>query len=196
MAKKKSKKRAATTPPSQTTPVELQALLDELGIPQGDPASMALLQSLVQSSGVNVGELFASLLPELDEADNTRPPEKKPGRKSKSSKSKSRGRSTEDLDDLVESALSGQTPEKTLAMLETAVKIGEEQLAADFRDHVGHFWLLSETRPYMRARLQLVHVLLAQGDPKPQSLTCRTCCDSTRTTIRVYAGCCSNGIAT
>ena len=163
MAKKKSKKRAATSPRSQTTPVELQALLDELGIPQGDPASMALLQSLVQNSGVNVGQLFASLLPGLDEPDHTRPPEKKPGRKSKSSKSKSRGRSTEDLDDLVEIALAQQTPEKTLAMLEMAVKIGEEQLAADFRDHVGHFWLLSETRPYMRARLQLVQVLLTQG---------------------------------
>ncbi len=148
----------------QATPVELQAILNELGIPQGDPASMALLQSLVQNSGLNVAELFASLLPELDEADEIRSPGKMSGRKSKSSKSRASGRRADDLDEIVEEALSQRSPEKTRQMLEKAVKNGEEQLAEAFQDHVGHFWLLSETRPYMRARLQLVHFLLAQGE--------------------------------
>ena len=164
MAKKKSKKSGLIPPEMpQATPAAMQALLEELGIPQGDPASMALLQSLVQNSGLDVGELFASLLPELDETDEIRPSGKKPGRKSKTSKSKAGGRRTDDLDEMVEEALSQRSPEKTLEMLEKAVKTGEEQLAAAFQDHVGHFWLLSETRPYMRARLQLVHVLLSQG---------------------------------
>jgi len=160
MAKKKSKK--SDVPPPATT-AEMQAFLEEMGIPQGDPASMALLQSLIQDSSINVGELFASLLPGLDQAHEIRLPGKKPGRKSKTSKSKAGGRRTDDLDDLVEAALSQRSPEKTLELLEKAVKTGEEQLAEAFQDHVGHFWLLNETRPYMRARLQLVQVLVAQG---------------------------------
>ena len=164
MAKKKSKKSDVNpTAMPQATPAEMQALLEELGIPQGDPASMALLQSLVQNSGLDVGDLFASLLSGIDEPEELRPSEKKPGRKSKSSKSKAGGRRTDDLDEQVEEALSQRSPEKTLEMLEQAVKTGEEQLAEAFQDHVGHFWLLTETRPYMRARLQLVHVLLSQG---------------------------------
>ncbi len=164
MAKKKSKKkRDATALPSPATPVEMQALFEELGLPHGNPEAMALLQSLVQNSGMNIGELFATMLQGIDEADEMRAPEKKPGRKSKSSKSGSDGRKTEDLDDLVEKALSQRSPEKTLEMLEKAVRTGEEQQAVELRDHVGHFWLLIETRPYMRARLALVNVLLAQG---------------------------------
>jgi len=160
MAKKKSKKDDVTPP---ATLAKMQAFLEELGIPEGDPVSLALLQSLSQDSRIEVGKLFASLSQGLDQADEIRPPGKKPGRKAKTSKSKAGGRRTDDLDELVEAALSQRSPEKTLELLEKAVKTGEEQLAPAFQDHVGHFWLLSETRPYMRARLQLVQVLVAQG---------------------------------
>lgn len=164
MAKKKSKK-SDLIPPAmpQLTPAAMRALFADLGVPDDDPKAIALLQSLAQTSGMSLGELFAAMLPGLDEADEIRAPRKKPGRKSKIWKSKAGDRRTVDLDELVEEALSQRSPEKTLEMLDKAVKTGEEQLAEAFRDQVGHFWLLSETRPYMRARLQLVHVLLSQG---------------------------------
>ncbi len=147
----------------QATPAAMRKLFKELGVPEGNPEAIALLQSLAQNSGMSVGELFAAILPGLDVEDEIRTAEKRAGRKSKASKSKAGGRRTDDLDDLVEVALAQRSPEKTLTSLEMAVKIGEEQLAEAFQGHVGHFWLLSETRPYMRARLQLVQVLIAQG---------------------------------
>lgn len=49
-------------------------------------------------------------------------------------------------------------------MLENALTLGEQQLSAEFRDHVGEFWTIPETRPYMRTRLALIHALIAQGE--------------------------------
>lgn len=161
MAKKKSKPRDLTPP---ATPDAMRAIFEEMGLPTGDPESMALLQSLVQNSGMDIAQLFAALVPELDAAGKFGPPRKKSGGKSKSkSRTKGGGRSADDLDDLVEKAMSQRSPEKTREMLEQAVKTGEQQLEAEFRDHVGRFWLVLETRPYMRARLQLVHALLELG---------------------------------
>ena len=51
-----------------------------------------------------------------------------------------------------------------LALYEQAVAAGERALGPEvFRDHVGHFWGLLETRPYMRAREGLAHVLWTMG---------------------------------
>ena len=165
MAKKKSKKQHLAPP---ATLQDMQAVFEQMGLPQGDPEAMAMLQQLIRNSGMDLSELFSMMLPALEEAgimddvEEVRPKTKKSGGKAKSSKKKDGGQS-DDLDDLVEDALSQRTPKKTLEMLEKAVKQGEEQLSAEFRDHVGKFWLLVETRPYMRARLTLVNFLTAQG---------------------------------
>lgn len=52
------------------------------------------------------------------------------------------------------------TRKQALAHYERAVAAGERALGAGaFRDWVGHFWGVLETRPYMRARLGLAHAL-------------------------------------
>ncbi|GEM_PF-1039146 len=167
MAKKKSKKQDLTAPENLQ---DMQAIFEEMGLPQGDPESMALLQQLLQNSGMNLSELFATMLPVLEETgvmdkiELVRPKAKKSGGKSKSLKLKKKiGGPSDDLDELVEDALAQRSPKKTLEMLESVLKLGEQQLAAEFRDHVGMFWILAETRPYMRARLALVNFLIAQG---------------------------------
>ena len=169
MAKKKSKKQDLTPP---TNPQDMQAIFEEMGLPQGDPESMALLQQLLQNSGMDLSELFATMLPALEEAglmddlEEVRPKAKTPRGKSKSSKKKPR-RQADDVDNtldaMVEDALSLRSPKKTRDLLEDALKLGELDLSVEFRDHVGEFWILPETRPYMRARLALVNFLIAQG---------------------------------
>jgi tetratricopeptide (TPR) repeat protein len=53
---------------------------------------------------------------------------------------------------------------EALTYFEQAVAAGERALGPHaFRDHVGHFWGLLETRPYMRARFALADVLWAIG---------------------------------
>lgn len=57
------------------------------------------------------------------------------------------------------------TLEQQMELYEQAVAAGERALGADtFKDSVGHFWGLHETRPYMRARLQLALTLYDFGD--------------------------------
>jgi tetratricopeptide (TPR) repeat protein len=52
------------------------------------------------------------------------------------------------------------TRKQSLTYYEQAVAAGERALGPDaFRDDVGHFWGILETRPYMRARLGLAHSL-------------------------------------
>lgn len=165
MAKKKAKQKDLAPPANLQ---DMQAIFEEMGLPQGDPESMAMLQQLMRNSGMNLSELFAMMLPALaeagvmDDVEEVRPQAKKASSKAKSSKKKAGGKSS-DLDDLVENALSERTPKKTLEMLENALKLGEQQLSSEFRDHVGKFWLIVKTRPYMRARLALVNFLTAQG---------------------------------
>jgi tetratricopeptide (TPR) repeat protein len=58
--------------------------------------------------------------------------------------------------------LAEQAPNRraALALYEQAVAAGEQAVGPDaFRDHVGHFWGILETRPYMRARLELALAL-------------------------------------
>lgn len=166
MAKKKPKQQDLSPPANLQ---DMQAIFEEMGLPQGDPESMAMLQQLMRNSGMNLSELFAMMLPALEEAgvmedvEEIRPQAKKAGSKAKSSKKRSGGPAN-DLDDLVEDALSQRSPKKTLEMLESALKQGEQQLSSEFRDHVGKFWLNVKTRPYMRARLALVNFLTAQGE--------------------------------
>lgn len=165
MAKKKAKQKDLAPPANLQ---DMQAIFEEMGLPQGDPESMAMLQQLMRNSGMNLSELFAMMLPALaeagvmDDVEEVRPQAKKASSKAKSSKKKAGGKSS-DLDDLVENALSERTPKKTLEMLENALKLGEQQLSSEFRDHVGKFWLIVKTRPYMRARLALINFLTAQG---------------------------------
>ena len=165
MAKKKSKKQDLSPP---ATLDGMQAIFEEMGLPPGDPEAMAMLQQLIKNSGMNLGELFSMMLPTLEEAgvmndiEEVRPKAKRSSGKSKSSKRKAGGPS-DDLDELVEDALSQRSPKTTLEMLGNALKLGEQQLSAEFRDHVGRFWLIVETRPYMRARVALVNFLIAQG---------------------------------
>src|SRR5918994_275003 len=51
-----------------------------------------------------------------------------------------------------------------LALYEQAVAAGERAIGPDaFKEDVGHFWGLLETRPYMRAREGLAHTLWSLG---------------------------------
>lgn len=62
--------------------------------------------------------------------------------------------------------LAEETPKRAerLALLQQAVQAGERALGPQaFRDHVGHFWGLVETRPYMRARHALAGELWLDG---------------------------------
>ena len=170
MAKKKSKKQDLTAPANLQ---DMQAIFEEMGLPPGNPDSIALLQQLMQNSDMNLSELFAMMMPALEEAglmdeiQVVRPKAKKSGGKSKSSKKTNTSGQSDDLDelldDMVEDALSQRSPKKTRDMLEDALKLGEHELSSELRDHVGEFWVIAETRPYMRARLALINFLIAQG---------------------------------
>ena len=57
-----------------------------------------------------------------------------------------------------------KTAKEAVGLLEQAVAAGERAIGpAAFRDDVGHFWGLLETRPYMRAREGLAHALWGSG---------------------------------
>lgn len=52
-------------------------------------------------------------------------------------------------------------------LFEEAVKAGERAIGEkEFKEDIGHFWGLQETRPYMRARFQLADTLWALGKKK------------------------------
>lgn len=57
-----------------------------------------------------------------------------------------------------------RTPEELIAAFEKAVAAGERSLGAEFfEENKGYFWGLLETRPYMRARFDLAHMLMGRG---------------------------------
>jgi tetratricopeptide (TPR) repeat protein len=57
-----------------------------------------------------------------------------------------------------------KTPDEQLAGLQAAVAAGERSLGEKFiRENRGHFWLLLETRPYMRALQSMAEALRGQG---------------------------------
>jgi len=56
------------------------------------------------------------------------------------------------------------SPEEALRYLRQGVEAGERDLGeAVFREDKGHFWLMIETRPYMRAKFFYAEALRAQG---------------------------------
>jgi tetratricopeptide (TPR) repeat protein len=56
------------------------------------------------------------------------------------------------------------TPEALMTALEKAVAAGERSLgAAFFAENKGYFWGVVKTRPYMRARFDLGHLLMSAG---------------------------------
>jgi tetratricopeptide (TPR) repeat protein len=58
-----------------------------------------------------------------------------------------------------------RNPEKALALLQQAVRAGEQALGPDaFREWEGRFWGVVETRPYMRARSALAESLWLWGE--------------------------------
>jgi tetratricopeptide (TPR) repeat protein len=60
--------------------------------------------------------------------------------------------------------LDARTPREMIEGLQKAVAAGERSLGAKFiRESKGHFWLLIETRPYMRAMEQLANSLGNEG---------------------------------
>lgn len=61
--------------------------------------------------------------------------------------------------------MEAKTPDEQLAGLQAAVAAGERSLGASFiRQNRGHFWLILETRPYMRAMAQLAEAQRGHGD--------------------------------
>src|SRR5665213_1446800 len=60
--------------------------------------------------------------------------------------------------------LDAQTQREMIECLQEAVAAGERSLGEKFiRENKGHFWLLLETRPYMRAMEQLAGLLRGEG---------------------------------
>jgi tetratricopeptide (TPR) repeat protein len=58
-----------------------------------------------------------------------------------------------------------RTPEEAKPLYEQGVKAGERALGPEvFKEDVGHFWGILETRPYMRARAGLAQCLWAMGE--------------------------------
>ena len=56
--------------------------------------------------------------------------------------------------------LDARSPRKAIEGLQKAVQAGERSLGPDFiRENKGHFWLILETRPWMRAMQQLADLL-------------------------------------
>ena len=57
-----------------------------------------------------------------------------------------------------------KTLEQALEFLEKAVAVGREDLGEEFiRENTGHFWGLTETRPFMRAKANLAETLWELG---------------------------------
>ncbi len=62
-------------------------------------------------------------------------------------------------------AEAARDPQEARALYEQGVQAGERALGpAAFRDDIGHFWGILETRPYMRARQGLAEVRWALGE--------------------------------
>jgi tetratricopeptide (TPR) repeat protein len=60
--------------------------------------------------------------------------------------------------------LDARTPKEEIVGLQQAVAAGERSLGAQFiRENKGHFWMLIETRPYMRAMEQLASLYYGKG---------------------------------
>ena len=60
--------------------------------------------------------------------------------------------------------LDARSTRETIEGLQKAVAAGERSLGAQFiRENTGHFWMLIETRPYMRVMAQLAGLLRAEG---------------------------------
>ena len=60
--------------------------------------------------------------------------------------------------------LDAPTASALILGLQGAVAVGERSLGAQFiRENTGHFWMLIETRPYMRAMEQLAGLLFSEG---------------------------------
>ena len=57
-----------------------------------------------------------------------------------------------------------QTLQQAVAYFEQGVAAGERALAEEFDEYVGHFWGITETRPYMRARHGLAFCLWNLGE--------------------------------
>ena len=79
--------------------------------------------------------------------------------------------------------------EQERELLEQGVAAGERALGpGTFADSVGDFWMIFQTRPYMRARAALAATLWRLGRHRRRSTTSASCSRSTRATIR---GCAS-----
>jgi len=61
-------------------------------------------------------------------------------------------------------SLDARTPAEAIEGLQKAVAAGERALGGKFtKDNKGHFWLILETRPYMRALGELANMLRGEG---------------------------------
>ncbi|HRT04789.1 MAG TPA: tetratricopeptide repeat protein [Kiritimatiellia bacterium] len=59
--------------------------------------------------------------------------------------------------------LGGPPPDEQIGLLRRLVAMAQENLGADFNEYKGAFWGFHETRPYMRARGKLAHMLTETG---------------------------------
>ena len=83
-----------------------------------------------------------------------------------------------------------KTPQEAIDLYRQGIEAGEQALGKKaFKEDVGYFWGLLETRPYMRARAGLTQSLGKLGSAKMPSTTTGICCGSTPTTTRASATC-------
>ncbi|MBN3083120.1 tetratricopeptide repeat protein [Pectobacterium polaris] len=69
--------------------------------------------------------------------------------------------------------ISEEPPDSKISNLETALYAACIVLGEDFQEFAGHFWGFVETRPYMRAKADLVDALWESGNFYPAMAHCR-----------------------
>ncbi len=67
----------------------------------------------------------------------------------------------ENVDVLIHKSKGANTSEEAISWLEKAVAAGRKELGDEFEELRGNFWLAIETRPYMRARMNLAELLIS-----------------------------------
>lgn len=164
--KTSAKKKAVNSP--QAMAAEMMRLLtkhlgpDELIMPEDVNALLASLQGPLATDGLNDAEADARDRAQQIAFDAMEAKSTAQARKLAKRALKLYPNCVDAL--VVMNDLDARTTTELIAGLQEAVAAGERSLGAQFiRENTGHFWMLMDTRPYMRALEQLAGQLFAKG---------------------------------